>query len=275
LSYLRECNIRVRAFATEAEAEAAYQRRMLDAIVVLPADDGAAMEMRLILPAAETQATVILMVLKEPLSRFENALRAARGVPLHYATLRATPSTTYEFLYATILPILMFFPAFVAGSMVVDSISEEVQQHTLDTLWAAPVSLNAILGAKIAAALLLAVVQLLLWVGLLRLNRIAIANLPWVLLFALLIAALNAVLAAFVATLFKDRERSQFAYSLLIVILVGASQLLSLPPVAVLTRLAIADAYTGPLNVVAYGLALAALWAVYHVLARRMLATSL
>jgi ABC-2 type transport system permease protein len=171
-----------------------------------------------------------------------------------------------------IIPILMFFPAFVAGSMVVDSISEELENHTLDTLWSAPLSLNVIFGAKIVAALVLAVVQCALWSTLLRLNRIPIHNLGLVLLLAALLAATIAVGSAFVAVCFKDRERSQFVYSLFILLSAGMGYFFDASPITVMTRLAAGDYYTGVADVAIYGVLLLAPLAVFFSTAKRLIA---
>jgi len=230
--------------------------------IVVPQDTIRLVEMKLILPSSETAASLITLILREPLKRYENALRQERGVLVRYADVRGQPSTSFEFLYSVIIPVLMFFPAFVAGSMTVDSISAEVESHTLETLISAPPSLNTVLAGKIAAALLLAGVQCVVWVGLLRLNRIAIQNVGLVLLLAALVAALNAFGSAFTAVAFKDRERSQFTYSMLIVIAVSASYFVNASPLRLMTQFAIGDA-AGAWTLAGYGAALALLAAAF------------
>ncbi len=247
--------IRVRTLATPAEAENAFRVGRVDALVYLPADSGDnPVELKLFIPKSESRATVILMVLKEPLKAYENYLRTERGVQIRYTELRNVPSTSFEFLYSTIIPILLFFPAFIAGSMTVDSISEEFENHTLDTLLSAPVSLEAILGSKVIAALLLAVVQCLLWLVLLRLNGIVIHNPAQALLLSTIVAAILAVSAALVSMFFKDRERSQFVYSLLILVAASGGQLLGISPIIALTRLVADDPRTSVMDLVPYGL---------------------
>jgi ABC-type Na+ efflux pump permease subunit len=193
--------------------------------------------MKLVLPRAETRAAVILIILQEPLKRYENVLRAERGLEVRYVDVAGSPPTTFEFLYTVIVPVLMFFPGFVAGSMTVDSISEELENNTLDTLRSAPVSVSTIFSAKIAAALILAVMQCSAWLVLLRFNQIQVQNLVAVLALALLVAALNSIGSALIATSMHDRERSQFVYSIVIVVFVGATSLLGVSPVNLMMRL--------------------------------------
>ena len=250
--FMRERGIRTTSFTNPADAEGAFNANAVDAIVVVPEDSGGVVEMQLFLPRAEARAALILMILREPLKRFENYLRQARGVQVLYGDLTGLPPTTFEFLYSVIVPVLMFFPAFVAGSMVVDSISEELENHTLETLLSAPLSLNVALGGKIAAALVLAVMQCAAWAVLLRFNRIYLQNLALVLLLAAIVAAIIAIASAFIATAFKDRERSQFVYSLFILVAVSASYIFDLSPIKLMTRLATGDYFTGVADVAKY-----------------------
>lgn len=271
-TYLRDKRVTVNAFASSDEAEAAFEAGIVDCVLhIPPVHDGVA-DLQLFLPESESRATVILMVLKEPLSRYENDLRQAAGVELHYADVAGDPPTTYEFLYASIIPILLFFPAFIAGSMVVDSIAEEFEHHTLDTLLSAPVTIHTVLGSKMAASLVLAAIQCLLWMLLLRLNHIYIQHPLTVLALAILVAALNALIAAFCGTYLRDRERSQFTYSLFIVIFVSGSYLLNASPISTLTRLATGDPTSGPANLFVYLATSAILALLYFASARKLMA---
>ncbi len=276
---LRDRNAQVAVFSSPSsaeDAENAFQAGAIDAVLFIPEavseDSGSVVDMKLFLPESETRSTLILMVLKEPMKQYENYLRERNGIQVRYTDIQGMPSTTYEFRYSVIIPILMFFPAFVAGSMVVDSISEELANHTLETLRSAPLSLNVILGAKIAVALILALVQCTLWSMLLRFNRIPIQNLGLVLLLAAMVAAIVAVGSAFVSVYFKDRERSQFVYSLLTLLSAGMSYFFDASPITLMTRLATGDYYTGIVDVAIYGILLLALLAAFFFLAKKLIA---
>ncbi len=269
LNILRERRIRTTFFQDTAAAERTFQAGNLDALLYVPVDTGGVVDMKLVLPRAETRASVILIMLQESLKRYENVLRAERGLELRYTDVTGSPSTTYEFLYTVIVPVLMFFPAFVAGSMTVDSISEELENNTLDTLRSAPVSVSAIFSAKITAALILAVIQCCAWLVLLRFNQIAVQNVLAVLALALLVAALNSIGSALIATAMHDRERSQFVYSIAIVGFVGATSLLGVSPVNLLMRLA-TGAGGGWLEIAGYTLGVALIAIVFGRSTRRL-----
>jgi ABC-type Na+ efflux pump permease subunit len=260
---LRENRLRVNLFNNPNDANRAFENRAIDVIMVVPDDTGGPVDLKMILPRSETFSSLILLILREPLKRYENFLRDARGVAINYTDIPGLPDTTFQFLYSVIIPMLMFFPAFVAGSLVIDTLSEELETHTLETLYSAPLSLDTILGAKIFAAFIVALAQCVLWLALLRLNRIDIQNIGLVLLLAALVAALNIILSAFAATSLRDRERSQFVYSLFIIFAASASYLFDAAPIQMMTRLATGDYYTGLADVAKYAVALAIVLTVF------------
>ena len=287
IGFLKDRNLRVTTFPSPAElgadcsipvrrpmdVENAIRAGTIDAALFSPQDSGGLVNMKLFLPQSEARSTMILMILRGPLKEYENYLREKRGVQVKYSDLKGKPSTTYEFRYSLITPLLlMFFPAFVAGSMVIDSISEELENHTLETLLSAPLSLNVVIGAKIAAALLLALVQYALWSMLLRINGTYVQNLGLVLLLAAVITGIVTVGSALISAYFKDRERSQFAYSLFISISVGAGYFFDASPITLMTRLATGDYYTGVVNVVTYVILLLALLTAFFSRAEKLIA---
>ena len=114
-----------------------------DLDVPLPGQDGE--------NTAHNFISLVRMVIQEPLKQYENYLRNQKGIELRYTGLQGRPSTAYEFVYSVLLSILMFFPAFVAGSMTIGSLTEEMENNTLQTLLSAPLTVNGMIGAKITS----------------------------------------------------------------------------------------------------------------------------
>ena len=268
---LRQRDLHVRVFTDADEAERAFKAGSIDTIVFIPDIKNNILEMKLVLPEMDSRATIVLMVLKGPLEQYENYLRKQLGVQVRYGDMGGKPYTTYEFLYTIIIPVLMFFPAFVAGSMVVDSISEEIQNKTLATLLSAPVSLNLILYAKMAASVIIAAMQCILWALLLQFNGFAIQNLALVLAFAMIIAATISLAASLISMLFRDRERSQFIYSIIVVIAVGVSFFLDPSPFGLVARLATGDHYLNIGHVMLYLIPPVILAAILPALSKKVL----
>jgi ABC-2 type transport system permease protein len=270
-TYMEERGLKAYSYPSLETAAQDYSKGKVSAIIVQPEDPGeGVLNLRLYLPRAQARASLILMILQDPLRRFENYQRQVRGVEVRYTDLKGKPPTQFEFIYSVIIPILMFFPAFVAGGMVVDSISEEVVNNTLDTLLSAPISLTTAINAKIAAAIFLAILQCIAWLGVFRLNNTIVQNPLLVLLLATIIAGIITVSSAFVATVFKDRERSQFVYSLFVMVATSVTYLLNVSPVITMSRLAAGDLATGLLQVLGYGIFLGILFIIFWRTTRRV-----
>lgn len=270
--YFRDAGITVTYYNSTGEAQAAMNAGTIDFIAVVRPPDSGIENMQLYLPASDSKSTVITMMIKDPLAKYENYLRELKGIHVQYTGLKGWQSTTYEFLYTLIVPMLMLFPAFIAGSMIIDSLSEEVENTTMDTLMASPVSLNTVLFGKVGASIFLAIVQCIMWASLLALNRLYIQNIVLVLILAFIITAFVTFGSGLISMYFKDRERSQFAYSILLIAAAGASLFLNPSPISLMARLAMGDAHVGMLEVGLYTLPLILLIVAFFLASRRLLA---
>ncbi|MFA5366811.1 MAG: ABC transporter permease [Dehalococcoidia bacterium] len=251
-SYLEEGNVRVYLYQDRSQAEYAFLAGYIDAVLILPDTMDGVVDMKLIMPKLDASKTVVFMMLDKPLKKYEDHLRRSAGVDIRYDGSGGKPHTTYEFLYSLIVPILILFPALISGSIVIDTVSEEFENKTFETLAVTPVSPGQIIVSKVAAAILIAAVQVVMWVGLLRLNDIVIQNALPVIMLGIFIAAAVSVLTAVIALYFKDRERSQFIYSIVLVALIGGSYFLNPSPFGLITRLAAGDPSLGILQVFLY-----------------------
>jgi ABC-type Na+ efflux pump permease subunit len=272
VSWLREGGFKVSTYASLEDAQASFDKGNIDAILTIPEWSQGTQDMQLYLPQSDSKDTVITMTLEEPLKKYENYLREQSGVHVRYTDVKGRSNTTVEFLYSFIVPLLMFFPAFIAGSIIIDSISEEIENKTMDTLLSAPVSLNSVLGGKITAAIFLAIIQCILWSILLSLNHLFIQNLWLVLLLALIIASFVTFGSAVISIYFKDRERSQFAYSILLMTVWGLSMFANPSPIGLIARLAMGDPHVGLTDVLVFVVPLIALIGLFFYASRRLLA---
>ncbi|MCA2000821.1 MAG: ABC transporter permease [Chloroflexi bacterium] len=269
-AFVRQRGLTVVPFDSLEAAEAVFFQNGVSAIFVVPEGIADTAQIKLYLPDNEAVSSIIRMVVQEPLKQFENYLREQNGIEVRYEDLKGKPSTSFEFIYSVLLPMLMFFPAFVSGSMTVDSLTEEVENNTLQTLLSAPLSLNAMISAKITSSVIIAVLQCMAWLYLLYLNDIVIQNVGWILLLALIVAGITSTAAALGAALLKDRERSQFIYSLSLLAATAISALLNASPITVMSRLAIGDAYTGGWNVMTFAAVLMVLGFLLRKVSRRL-----
>lgn len=263
VGYLRSNKVVVRPFAEVTAAEAAFRARQVDAVMLVPESQSGVVDIQLTLPKLETMKMVMLIMVDEPLKRYENYLREANGIPVRYQDAGGKPYSTYEVLYAIIIPILMFFPALVGGSIVIDTIAEEFENKTIEMLLSAPVSASKIFAAKISAALITAVIQMGVWIGLLRVNGMAIHSPALLFVAAVIFAATISFGAAVIALFFKDRERAQFVYAMALIITGAGTYFINPSPFNLLTRLSAGVSGVGVLEVVLYTIPLVAISLVF------------
>ncbi len=271
-TFLADRGLNVTAFGTLTQAESAFYEGKISAIIDTPQDANGITEIKLYLPNSETQSSLIRTAIQEPLKQYENYLRSQKGVDMHYTDLQGEPSTSFEFVYSVLLPILMFFPAFVAGSLSIDSLTEEIENNTLQTLLSAPLTVNGLVNAKIASVLVLSILQCGAWLTLLQLNGIVVHNPGWIFLLAVTVSGITSTSAALGAVLLKDRERSQFIYALILLAAMAISSLLNLSPIVTLSRLAVDDHFVSGWNILPFALVLVGLYLSLAKVSRHVLA---
>jgi len=271
---LRQDGVIVRTFLDSNRAEEEFREGKLDAIMIVPQSSNGVVDMKLALPELDAKKPVVLMVLQEPLKELENYLRFKNGVDLKYTDMGGRASNNFEFLYSIIIPVLMLFPALIAGSIMIDTISEEFENKTFETLMAAPVTLGQIMASKISAAVITALFQVLMWTGLLRLNGMHINNLVPVLLISLAAATAIAFISSIVALYFKDRERAQFVYSIILVVAVSGSYFIGNSPIDLITRLASGGHASGPLMAMLYVVLESCMGLLFFTFAKKLVFTS-
>lgn len=237
-----------------AGASAAFQARRVDAVLDARTVDGR-VRVTATVPDENIRTTVVVVQIRDALRAFERSERRERA-----SFLDATPlslprdshsSPYYGFTYTVLVPLLLFLPVFISGSIAVDSITEEFERGTLELLRVAPVSMADIVDGKLLATAGIAPAQAALWLGLLSFNGTRVGR-PGLLL--TLVGALAVVVVALgvaVALLAPDRRAAQFLYSTGILVLFGATTLFPESPATVAARLAIDSA--GPVGTWAVG----------------------
>ncbi len=270
-TFITKHGMTVVPFETLEQAQTGFHEGKAVAIIDAPQNTHGITEIRIYLPESNTISSIVRMVIQEPLKEYENYLRIQKGVDIRYTDLQGEPSISFEFVYSVLLPILMFFPAFVSGSLTIDAFTEEFENNTMETLLSAPLTVHGMIDAKVLSVVILAVAQFGLWLALLKLNGIGIQNTQWVFLLAMIVSGITAISAALGAILLQDRERSQFIYALLLLTSIAISTLLHASPITTLSRLAIGDYYTNGWNVAAFAIFLAGLYLLLRKMSHRLI----
>lgn len=196
-----------------------------------------------IAPESGFRSTFVVVQLKEVLTAYERSERRQlesslvnEPVPL---PSRARSSPYFGFTYTVLIPLLMFLPVFISGSIAVDSIAEEIERGTFELLRVTPLSLTDIVDGKIVAMALLVPLQAGTWLALLSANGTSISNPFEVLALVSAFAVAVVAMGVAIALRFGDRERSQFVYSLGILVIFSVTYLLPESPANTVAKLVI------------------------------------
>lgn len=240
-------------------AYASFQSGRSDAVLVANRRPSGRIGVQATVPDENVRTTLVVVQLREALRAYERAEREEMAGRLNGMALELPPEQRsnpyYDFTYTVLVPLLLFLPVFISGSITVDSITEELDRGTLTLLRVAPVSFARILEGKLLAAALLAPAQVFLWIALLSVNGTRIANVPALLVLVGAFSLLMTAVGVAVSLLAPDRRVAQPVYSVCALAFIGGTATLAHGPVNTVARLAIDSA--GPETttaVAAYGL---------------------
>jgi ABC-type Na+ efflux pump permease subunit len=230
------------------QAVGAFSAGRVDAVLLAERQGGRAF-VTAVAPENDIRTTLVVVQVREALRAYERAERAERTGWLDRRPLalpeRTRSSPYYGFTYTVLVPLLVFLPVFISGSIAVDSITEEIDRGTLELLRVAPVSLADIVDGKLLAAAGIAPLQSALWLALLSLNGTSVGRPGVLVLVAAALAVAVTGAGAAIALTAPDRRAAQFLYSLCVLGLFGATTLLPGDPANTVARLAVGSATTG------------------------------
>jgi ABC-type Na+ efflux pump permease subunit len=214
-----------------------------------------------VVPEGSFRTTLAVAELAEAFEAFERERRADLAERLERTPLPVPESSGGSFVgftYTVLLPLLVFLPVFISGSVAVDSLSEELERGTFELLRVTPLSVPEIVDGKALASATLVPVQVAAWLALLSLNGVRVAAPLATVLLAAGFGALAVAVGSALALLVPERRSAQLLYS--VVVLAGFSGALFLPvsPPNAVARLAIGSAGAGTYALLAGVLALAA-----------------
>jgi ABC-type Na+ efflux pump permease subunit len=235
-------------YDTRGAARGAFDSGTADAVLVADRTANGTVFVTATVPEENLRTTILVVKVRDVLEELERNEREELGHRLERETLdppaRTASSPYFSFTYTVLVPLLMFLPVFISGSVAVDSLTEEIQRGTLDLLRVAPVTLTDIVDGKLLATAGLAPAQAGLWIALLSANGTRIAR-P---------AALVGVVAAFalavvavglgISLIAANRRQAQLLYSSGILLVFAAATLLPEDPPNAVAKLAVGSATT-------------------------------
>lgn len=238
--------ISVLATSESEDAITLFEENDVDAVLSVnraPAAGGSQVQIEAIVPAEDLQTTLIVVSIRDMLTELETLERQDRVEYLTFTPVEvpqdAGSSGQFGFTYTILLPLLLFLPAFISGSIVVDSVTEEIERDTLDLLRVAPLSLVDIVDGKAAGMIAIAPAQAALWIAMLRFNGTGVAHVAWLILFVTAITTLTVGLGTSLGLVTGQRRQAQLLYSILVVLLFGTTLALPEHPASTVALLAV------------------------------------
>ncbi|MFT4947695.1 MAG: ABC-2 type transport system permease protein [Natronomonas sp.] len=238
------------AYDDREAARTAFEDGQLNAVLhtrTVQTQQGSRIAVDADVPAESLETTLIIVRLRELLLEFERQERDLRSDALDFSPVEMPEEQEnsdgftryFTFTYTILLPLLLFLPPFISGSVVVDSVTEEIERGTLELLRVAPVSLTEIVDGKAIGMILIAPLQAILWLGLLWANGIAVANVGLLLLLVVAVATLTVAIGLALGLITGTRQKAQLLYSTLVLLLFGAAAGLPEHPASTAALLAV------------------------------------
>ncbi|WP_324758406.1 ABC transporter permease [Haloarcula montana] len=236
------------AFADAEQAQRQFDRGEVDAL--LRADyqereesDGRAIGVTATIPEGSIRSTLIVVQIRQLLGTLERQERLDRSFYLDEPPVPRPPeigaSPYFGFTYTVLIPLLLFLPPFISGSVAVDTITEEIERGTLELLRVAPVSLLDIVEGKALGMTAIAPAQALLWIGLLSANGIAVSNVVPIVLFVTAISVIVVAIGLVLGVTMGRRRPAQLLYSVLTLVIFGGAVVLPEHPSTTMAKLAV------------------------------------
>lgn len=236
------------AFANEQRAGEAFAEGRVHAVLAGEYDqsvagDGQQIRVTATVPEGSIRTTLIVVQVREVLETLERQERIDRQDHLEENPLLLPPdadaSPYFGFTYTVLIPLLLFLPPFISGSVAVDSVTEEIERGTLELLRVAPLSLLDIVDGKALAMIALAPAQAALWLLLLAVNGTAVSNPLAILVLVTAIASLVVVFGVVLGLHLGRRRPAQLLYSVLTLVVFGVAVILPEHPATTAAKLAI------------------------------------
>lgn len=246
-----------RIYDSYQNAFSAYQEGEVNAVIQVTESENGGLTASVIVPRSGIESTVIVSKMKAVLQTMEEQQREdlshrLEKTPLEEIQHDSSGSTYFSFIYTVLIPLLVFLPAFISGSLASDTITEGIKEGTMELLQSAPVTDGDIVNAKMAAMTILAPFQVILWMSLLALNDITVSNIIGLSGLTLGFTMIVVSMGTFIALVYRDRRSAQFAYSGLIVLVSSVFLVLPEHPANTVAKISIGSATTTTWSLVAF-----------------------
>jgi ABC-type Na+ efflux pump permease subunit len=250
LTAAERTGVQIRSYDDRPGALTGFENGVVNAVVstsTVETDRGTRIDLNAVVPAESLQTTLIINQLRELLIDLERIERGKRDAYLDFEIVEEPSEADggrFTFTHTILIPLLLFLPPFISGSIAVDSLTEEMERGTLELLRVTPASLVDIVDGKAMGMIAIAPVQSVMWILLLRLNGISISHIPWLVALVTALATIAVTVGLLLGLVTTRRRQAQLLYSVLILVLFGGTLLLPEHPASTVARLSVDSATT-------------------------------
>lgn len=232
-------------YESRTAAMQAFGSREVSAVLHATEGQDGRVHVEAIAPEGDFQTTLVVTQIKAALTDLEQDRRQDLAAQLDRQPLPEPPEPDsnpyFGFTYTVLVPVLVFLPAFISGSIASDSIAEELERGTYELLRVTPLSGPQILDGKALTMVGIAPAQAGLWLLFLQFNGTPIVRPLEILLLVGALAAGLVVFGAALALLVEVRREAQLLYSLSAMALFGGAMLLPENPPNLVAKLAVGN----------------------------------
>jgi ABC-type Na+ efflux pump permease subunit len=230
-------------YESRESAIEAFEEGRISAVIHTSENDEGQVIANVVAPEKGLSSTLVVVRTQSILENFGQNLRQERSnqikdvqtIDIDGPVSSQPPFTS--FIYTVLIPLLLFLPSFISGAIVIDSIIEDKKTGMMEMLRTSPISSNELVIGKLLTPLLLGPVQIFVWLVLLNLNGISIDRPEIIILIGAGLTGIAIGCAVSVTRFFQDRGLAQFAYSSVLVLILGLSTLLPELPTTTIARL--------------------------------------
>jgi len=188
---LDEGRVNYKVYPDIGEAESDMKNGLLDAVLMGDISfsgnqtlDARPALINVYMPSNSPKAPLTKLALKKVFVRLEDKLREKKILLLApgldytpYKIINYKPAANQiEIYFIFTLPLLLFLPAIISGSLVIDSITQDLESRRILNLVLTPLTDSQIVFGKALASLLLSLLQSVLWLMVLSLTFMSPQN---------------------------------------------------------------------------------------------------
>ncbi|MFB6179349.1 MAG: ABC transporter permease [Halorientalis sp.] len=240
---VKAVQVRNETVAARAFEQGGIRGTRIDAVLVANRGADRRINVTATAPKGSLRTTMIVVQIRKTLERLERTERTQRAANLEHWLVPVpddvNASPYFGFTYTILIPLLLFLPPFISGSVAVDAITEEIERGTLELLRVAPVTLADIVDGKAVAMILLAPLQALLWIALLGANGISVSHVGLLVLTVAAMATVVVVIGVTLGLVMGERRSAQLIYSVGVLALFASAVFLPEHPATTVAKLAV------------------------------------